>query len=72
MRRGIRGSPSDLYFVITASFTEQSKLYRLRFADPKNPAAGGKVDQLLDGPETGGTSERPTCSTTSPSTAAAT
>jgi len=50
--------PTDLYFVITASFTDQSHLYRLRFADPKNPAAGGKVDQLLTGLETGGTSER--------------
>jgi hypothetical protein len=50
--------PSDLYFVITASFTGQSKLYRLRFADPANPAAGGTVDQLLDGTEDGGTGER--------------
>ena len=36
----------------------QSNLYRLRFKDPKNPAAGGKVDQLLDRTETGGTAER--------------
>ena len=50
--------PNDLYFVITSSFTTQSKLYRLRFADPANPAAGGRVDQLLDGTETGGTAER--------------
>jgi hypothetical protein len=50
--------PTDLYFAVTASFTDQSHLYRLRFADPKNPAAGGKVDQLLTGLETGGTSER--------------
>ena len=50
--------PNDLYFVITSSFTTQSKLYRLRFADPADPAAGGKVDQLLDGTETGGTAER--------------
>jgi hypothetical protein len=50
--------PNDLYFAITASFTNQSKLYRLRFVDPANPAAGGKVDQLLTGLENGGTSER--------------
>ena len=50
--------PNDLYFAITSSFTTQSKLYRLRFADPTNPVAGGKVDQLLTGLETGGTSER--------------
>jgi secreted PhoX family phosphatase len=50
--------PNDLYFAITASFTTQSKLYRLRFSDPANPSAGGKVDQLLTGLETGGTPER--------------
>jgi len=50
--------PNDLYFVITASFTEQSKLYRLRFADPANPVSGGTVDQLLVGTEDGGTGER--------------
>ena len=50
--------PNDLYFAITSSFTTQSKLYRLRFVDPANPAAGGKVDQLLDGTENGGTAER--------------
>ena len=51
-------NPNDLYFVITASFGGNSKLYRLRFDDPANPAAGGTVDQLLEGTETGGTSER--------------
>jgi Bacterial protein of unknown function (DUF839) len=50
--------PNDLYFVITSSFTTQSKLYRLRFGDPANPAAGGTVEQLLTGLETGGTAER--------------
>jgi len=50
--------PNDLYFVITASFKTQSKLYRLRFADSANPAAGGTVDQLLVGTEDGGTGER--------------
>ena len=52
-------SPNDLYFVITSNFTSNTKLYRLRFADPANPAAGGTVDQVLAGTETGGTSERP-------------
>ena len=51
--------PNDLYFVITANFTSNTKLYRLRFNDAANPAAGGTVDQLLAGTETGGTSERP-------------
>jgi hypothetical protein len=51
-------NPNDLYFVITASFANQSKLYRLRFADPSNPAAGGTVEQLLTGLEDGGTGER--------------
>lgn len=52
-------SPNDLYFVITANFASNTKLYRLRFADPADPAAGGTVDQLVEGTETGGTSERP-------------
>jgi len=51
--------PNDLYFVITANFASNTKLYRLRFVDPANPAAGGVVDQLVAGTETGGTSERP-------------
>ncbi len=50
--------PNDFYFVVTASFGANSKLYRLHFNDPANPAAGGVVDQLLDGTENGGTSER--------------
>lgn len=51
-------NPNDLYFVITANFASQSKLYRLRFADPADPAAGGTVDQLLVGTEDGGSGER--------------
>ena len=50
--------PNDLYFATTASFLTKSRLWRLRFADPANPAAGGTIDQLLEGTETGGTSER--------------
>jgi hypothetical protein len=50
--------PDDFYFVVTASFSGNSKLYRLRFNDPADPAAGGTVDQLLTGTEDGGTGER--------------
>ena len=50
--------PNDFYFVTTASFSGYSKLYRLRFIDPANPALGGTVDQLLAGDEDGGTGER--------------
>ena len=50
--------PTDFYFATTASFGGQSQLWRLRFADPANPAAGGTIETLLDGTETGGTSER--------------
>jgi len=44
-------NPRDFYFVTTASFTGQSRLWRLRFADPANPAAGGTIDMLLNGTE---------------------
>jgi len=44
-------NPSDFYFVTTASFTGPSRLWRLRFNDPANPAAGGTIDMLLDGTE---------------------
>jgi hypothetical protein len=50
--------PNDFYFVTTAFFDGYSKLYRLRFADPANPALGGTVDQLLTGAEDGGTGQR--------------
>ncbi len=44
-------NPADFYFVTTASFTANSRLWRLRFNDPTNPMAGGKIDMLLDGSE---------------------
>ncbi len=44
-------SPNDFYFVTTSSFTTASRLWRLRFNDAQNPAAGGKIDMLLDGTE---------------------
>ena len=44
-------NPNDFYFVTTASFTGASRLWRLRFVDPANPVAGGRIDLLLDGSE---------------------
>lgn len=43
--------PSVLYFVTTNAFNSPSRLWRLRFDDLANPAAGGKIDMLLDGTE---------------------
>jgi hypothetical protein len=54
-------NPRDFYFVTTDRFDTvktgtgttvgRSRLYRLRFNDIANPAAGGTVDLLLDGTE---------------------
>ncbi len=44
-------NPNDFYFVTTASFTGNSRLWRLRFVDAASPALGGKIDMLLDGSE---------------------
>jgi hypothetical protein len=41
--------PEDLYFATTASFTEHSRLWRLRFDDITNPAAGGTVSLVVQG-----------------------
>lgn len=43
--------PRDFYFVTTASFTGNSRLWRLRFVNPAKPSAGGKIYMLLDGSE---------------------
>lgn len=43
--------PSDFYFVTTNAFSSPSRLWRLRFSDIADPAAGGKLDMLLDGSE---------------------
>jgi len=43
--------PRDFYFVTTASFTGNSRLWRLRFKNPAKPELGGKIDMLLDGTE---------------------
>ncbi len=45
--------PSDFYFVTTASFSTNSRLWRLRFTDITNPELGGTISELLssaDGP----------------------
>ena len=41
----------DYYFVTTASFTGNSRLWRLRFDDIENPQNGGKIEILLKGTE---------------------
>jgi hypothetical protein len=43
--------PNDFYFVTTASFTGNSRLWRARFADITNPTAGGTIEMLLSGTE---------------------
>jgi len=43
--------PSDFYFVTTAGFTNRSRLWRLRFADPAQPWGGGTISMVLDGTE---------------------
>jgi Bacterial protein of unknown function (DUF839) len=43
--------PNDFYFVTTASFTDRSRLWRVHFNNPADPAAGGTVEILLDGTE---------------------
>ena len=43
--------PSTFYFVTTASFTGNSRLWRLNFDDPSDPSQGGTIDMLLDGTE---------------------
>jgi hypothetical protein len=44
-------NPNDFYFVTTASFTGNSRLWRLRFTDASNPAAGGTISMLINGSE---------------------
>ena len=44
-------NPNDFYFVTTASFTGNSRLWRLRFIDAAEPTLGGTIEMLLDGSE---------------------
>ncbi len=43
--------PNDFYFVTTASFTGNSRLWVIHFNDASDPSAGGTVEMLLDGTE---------------------
>ena len=43
--------PNDFYFVTTASFAGNSRLWRLRFVDAANPGLGGTITMLLRGNE---------------------
>ena len=44
-------NPRDLYFVITNSFNNPSRLWRMRFTDIENPQHGGTISPVLDGTE---------------------
>jgi hypothetical protein len=44
-------NPNDFYFVTTASFTGNSRLWRAHFTNPANPTAGGTIEMLLKGSE---------------------
>jgi hypothetical protein len=46
-------NPNRFYFVTTASFTGNSRLWRLTFNDIRNPLAGGTIEVLIDGEVTG-------------------
>lgn len=46
-------NPNRFYFVTTASFTGNTRLWRLTFNDIGNPLAGGTVEVLIDGEVTG-------------------
>jgi hypothetical protein len=45
--------PNVFYFVTTATFATESRLWRLTFNDVTNPAAGGTIDMLVEGNEEG-------------------
>lgn len=44
-------NPRDFYFVTTNSFTNPSRMWRLRFTDINNPELGGTITAVLDGTE---------------------
>lgn len=45
------GHKNDFYFVTTASFSTNSRLWRLRFNDIEHPENGGTIEILLTGSE---------------------
>ncbi|GLY68593.1 hypothetical protein [Amycolatopsis taiwanensis] len=46
-------NPNDLYFTTTASMDKHSRLWRARFDDITDPAKGGTVEMLVEGPAGG-------------------
>eukprot|EP01136_Pigoraptor_vietnamica_P044076 Opistho-1_new@20377 len=44
-------NPNDFYFVTTNSFSANSRLWRARFTNISNPAAGGTITALIEGIE---------------------
>ncbi len=46
-------NPRVLFFNTTNRFDGPSRLWRLTFDDPADPATGGVIEQVLDGPEAG-------------------
>lgn len=46
-------NPNHFYFVTTASFSGNSRLWRLSFVDSSKPELGGSIEMLLDGSEGG-------------------
>jgi hypothetical protein len=44
-------NPNDFYFATTNAINDPSRLWRLRFADIKNPELGGTITAVLDGTE---------------------
>ncbi len=44
-------NPNDFYFATTNAFAANSRLWRLRFNNARNPALGGTITAVLDGTE---------------------
>jgi hypothetical protein len=44
-------NPNVFYFVTTNAIDAPSRLWRLTFADVRNPSAGGRIEMVLDGTE---------------------
>lgn len=44
-------TPADFYFVTSNTFSNPSRLYRLRFTNIRNPEFGGTITAVLDGTE---------------------
>ncbi len=44
---------NDFYFVTTNAFSQKTRLWRLRFKDVHNPAAGGKIKIIINGEHSG-------------------